>query len=83
MGRDNLGCHIEAVYLRCSAATVGNLRMTKARVDGNGLGLSTVARSSNWTGPPTRFALRWATFACIHERRLVGAGGIEPPTPRV
>ena len=55
MGRDNLGCHIEAVYLRCSAATVGNLRMTKARVDGNGLGLSTVARSSNWTGPPTRF----------------------------
>ena len=26
-------------------------------------------------GPPSRFALRWATFASIHERRLVRPGG--------
>ena len=31
-------------------------------------------------GPPSRFALRWATFAFIHERRLVENTGLEPVT---
>ena len=30
--------------------------------------------------PPPRFALRWATFAYIHERRLVENTGLEPVT---
>ena len=33
-------------------------------------------------GPPPPFGLRWATFACIQERRLVARDGIEPPTLR-
>ena len=34
-------------------------------------------------GPPTRDALGWATFACIHERRLVGLTRFELVTPRL
>ena len=37
-------------------------------------------RSSSTDGPPSRFALRWATFACIHERRLERETGFEPAT---
>ena len=33
--------------------------------------LPSEARSITRMGPPPRFALRWASFACIHERRMV------------
>jgi hypothetical protein len=51
-------------------------------VDGLGakVGLPTEARSLAETGPPSRFALWRATFARIHERRLVDQTGIEPVT---
>src|SRR5262245_41070841 len=44
-------------------------------------GLPTVARVGKSDSPPTRFALRWATFACIRERRLVRKRGFDRGVP--
>jgi hypothetical protein len=44
--------------------------------------LPTVARASVCVSPPSP-RLRWATSACIHERRLVGLTRFELVTPRL
>ena len=66
-----------------SAAMADNLRVAcqpnLGLRAGPEVGLPTVARPEVGS-PPSRFALWWATFACIQERRLVSPEGIEPST---
>ena len=66
-----------SVHLRCYTAPVDTLRASWA-ITGSPSEARWVIRRAH-----LRQRLRWASFASIHERRMVGAGGLEPLTSSV